>query len=42
MEENAAAVDIELTGEQLRALDETFPLGATAGERYADMAAVET
>ncbi|MBA3264046.1 MAG: aldo/keto reductase [Thermoleophilaceae bacterium] len=42
VEENAAAVDIELTGEQLRALDETFPPGVTAGERYADMAPIET
>ncbi|MGH2715274.1 MAG: aldo/keto reductase [Thermoleophilaceae bacterium] len=35
VEENAAAADIELTGEQLAALDEAFPPGATAGERYA-------
>jgi aryl-alcohol dehydrogenase-like predicted oxidoreductase len=41
VDENAAAVDIELTGEQLRALDEAFPPGATAGDRYADMAPVE-
>jgi aryl-alcohol dehydrogenase-like predicted oxidoreductase len=41
VEDNAAAADVELTDEQLRALDETFPPGATAGDRYADMAAVE-
>jgi aryl-alcohol dehydrogenase-like predicted oxidoreductase len=41
VEENAAAAAIELTDEQLRALDEAFPPGATAGDRYADMAAVE-
>jgi aryl-alcohol dehydrogenase-like predicted oxidoreductase len=41
VEENAAAVDIELTADQLRALDEAFPPGATAGDRYADMAPVE-
>jgi aryl-alcohol dehydrogenase-like predicted oxidoreductase len=41
VEENAAAADVELTDEQLRALDEAFPPGATAGDRYADMAAVE-
>jgi aryl-alcohol dehydrogenase-like predicted oxidoreductase len=41
VEENAAAVDIDLTDEQLRTLDETFPRGVTAGDRYADMAAVE-
>ena len=42
VEENAAAVDIELADDQLRALDETFPPGVTAGDRYADMAPVET
>jgi aryl-alcohol dehydrogenase-like predicted oxidoreductase len=41
IEENAAAADIELTSEQLAALDELFPPGVTAGDRYADMAAVE-
>ena len=41
LEENAAAADIELSDEQLRALEEAFPPGGTAGERYADMAAVE-
>jgi aryl-alcohol dehydrogenase-like predicted oxidoreductase len=41
VEENAAAGDVELTDEQLRALEEAFPPGATAGDRYADMAAVE-
>jgi aryl-alcohol dehydrogenase-like predicted oxidoreductase len=43
LEENAAAVDVELTDEQLAALDEAFRPGATAGERYAPtgMAGVE-
>ncbi len=41
LEENAAAADIELSDEQLRALEEAFPPGGTAGDRYADMAAVE-
>jgi aryl-alcohol dehydrogenase-like predicted oxidoreductase len=41
VEENAAAVDIELTDEQLATLDELFPPGVTAGDRYADMGAVE-
>jgi aryl-alcohol dehydrogenase-like predicted oxidoreductase len=41
VEENAAAADVELSDEQLRALNEAFPPGATAGDRYADMAAVE-
>ena len=34
LEENAAAADIELTAEQLEALEEIFPPGAVAGERY--------
>jgi aryl-alcohol dehydrogenase-like predicted oxidoreductase len=42
LEENAAAAEIELTREQLTALDEAFPPGATAGDRYADMAPIET
>jgi aryl-alcohol dehydrogenase-like predicted oxidoreductase len=42
LEENAAAAEIELTAGQLQALDQAFPLGATAGDRYADMAPVET
>ena len=41
VEENAAAADIELSAEQLAELDELFPPGVTAGDRYADMAAVE-
>ena len=43
LEENAAAADIGLTDEQLRALDEAFPPGVAAGERYpeAGMATVE-
>jgi aryl-alcohol dehydrogenase-like predicted oxidoreductase len=35
LDENAAAVDIELSQEQLRELDELFPPGAAAGDRYA-------
>jgi aryl-alcohol dehydrogenase-like predicted oxidoreductase len=41
VEENAAAADIELSEERLAALEELFPPGVTAGDRYADMAAVE-
>jgi aryl-alcohol dehydrogenase-like predicted oxidoreductase len=43
LEENAAAVDLELSDDQLRALDEAFPPGVAAGERYAPetMATVE-
>lgn len=35
LEENAAAVDIELGDEQLAALNETFAPGVVAGDRYA-------
>jgi len=34
LEENAAAVDLELTPKDLRALNEVFPSGAAAGLRY--------
>jgi aryl-alcohol dehydrogenase-like predicted oxidoreductase len=43
LEENVAALDIELDANRLRQLDEIFPPGATAGERYAPqwMAGIE-
>jgi aryl-alcohol dehydrogenase-like predicted oxidoreductase len=43
LEENVAALDVRLTADQLRALDELFPPGVVAGERYAEggMATVE-
>jgi aryl-alcohol dehydrogenase-like predicted oxidoreductase len=41
IEENAAAADVELTDEQMREIDELFPAGVTAGDRYADMSVVE-
>jgi aryl-alcohol dehydrogenase-like predicted oxidoreductase len=40
LEENAAAADVQLTGEDLRRLDEAAPVGATAGDRYPDMSGV--
>src|SRR3954463_4836050 len=40
LEENAAAVDIELTEEDLRRLDEAAPVGAAVGDRYPDMSNV--
>jgi aryl-alcohol dehydrogenase-like predicted oxidoreductase len=40
LKENIAAVDIELTQEDLRRLDEAAPAGATAGDRYPDMSTV--
>jgi aryl-alcohol dehydrogenase-like predicted oxidoreductase len=40
LEENAAADDVRLTDEELRALEDAFPVGATAGDRYPDMSTV--
>jgi len=40
LEENAAAADVELTTGDLGRLDDAFPRGATAGDRYADMSRV--
>ena len=41
LEENVAAVELELTDDDLRELDSVFPMGAAAGERYADMSTVD-
>jgi aryl-alcohol dehydrogenase-like predicted oxidoreductase len=41
LEENAAASDVELSDDDVRRLDEAFPAGATAGERYADMSSID-
>jgi aryl-alcohol dehydrogenase-like predicted oxidoreductase len=40
LEENVAALEIELSDDDLRELGSVFPLGAAAGERYADMSQV--
>ena len=40
LEENVAALEIELTDDDLRELESVFPMGAAAGERYADMSQV--
>lgn len=40
LEENLAAAELELADEDLRRLDDAAPVGAAAGERYADMASV--
>lgn len=37
LEENAAAVDLKLTAEDLRRLDEVFPSGAAFGLRYPEL-----
>ena len=40
LEQNAAASEIKLTEDELRELDEAFPPGAAAGDRYADMSSI--
>jgi len=40
LEENAAAADLTLSAEDLARLEEAFPKGATAGDRYPDMSTV--
>ena len=40
LEENVAAMEIELTDDDLRELESVFPAGAAAGDRYADMSQV--
>jgi len=40
LEENVAALEIELTDDDLRELESVFPMGAAAGDRYADMSSV--
>ena len=40
LEENAAAVAIELRAEDLERIDAAFPVGVTAGARYPDMSSV--
>jgi aryl-alcohol dehydrogenase-like predicted oxidoreductase len=40
LEENAGALEVELSDDDLRELESVFPLGAAAGDRYADMSSV--
>jgi aryl-alcohol dehydrogenase-like predicted oxidoreductase len=40
LEENIAAADVQLTDDDLSRIDEAFPHGAAAGDRYPDMSTV--
>ena len=40
LEENVAALEVELTRDDLAELEAVFPTGAAAGDRYADMSTV--
>jgi len=42
LEENAGAIDLELSDDDLRRLDEAAPVGAAAGDRYADMSSIDS
>src|SRR5215204_1098017 len=42
LEENVAAVQIDLSDDDLRRLDEAAPAGAAAGARYPDMSSIDT
>jgi aryl-alcohol dehydrogenase-like predicted oxidoreductase len=41
LEENVAATEVELTADDLARIEEAFPKGATAGERYPDMSTID-
>jgi aryl-alcohol dehydrogenase-like predicted oxidoreductase len=41
LQENVEAVDVELSEEQLGRLEQAFPRGAAAGERYPDMSTID-
>jgi aryl-alcohol dehydrogenase-like predicted oxidoreductase len=41
LEENVAATEIELSEEDLARIDDAAPVGATAGERYANMSTID-
>ena len=40
LDENVAALEVELTDDEFRQLDEAFPAGVAAGDRYANMSSV--
>jgi aryl-alcohol dehydrogenase-like predicted oxidoreductase len=42
LEENVAAVGVQLSENDLARIDQAAPAGATAGERYADMSSIDT
>jgi aryl-alcohol dehydrogenase-like predicted oxidoreductase len=40
LEENVGALEVELTDEDLRQIEEAAPIGVAAGDRYADMSTI--
>jgi len=41
LEENAEAADVELSDEEVERIEQAFPQGAAAGERYPDMSTID-
>jgi len=41
LEENLAAVDVQLTDDDLMSIEEVAPRGVSAGERYGDMSSID-
>ncbi len=41
LEENVGAVDVELTDDDLQALERAVPRDAVAGDRYGDMSTID-
>ena len=41
LEENLAAVDVQLTDDDLKSIEEVAPRGVSAGERYGDMSSID-
>jgi aryl-alcohol dehydrogenase-like predicted oxidoreductase len=41
LEENARAVEVQLSDEDLARIEEAFPKGATSGDRYPDMSTID-
>jgi aryl-alcohol dehydrogenase-like predicted oxidoreductase len=41
LEENVAAVEVELSSDELARLDEMFPRGVASGDRYGDMSTID-
>jgi len=41
LDENAGALEVEITEDDLGRLEEAFPKGATSGDRYADMSTID-
>ena len=41
LEENVGALEVQLTDDDLKALEEAVPRGAVVGDRYGDMSSID-